>query len=228
MTTFALGLLTYNVIDYDRAELLEHTVRSIERAFPTASLYALDNGSSDGTHEVLWSVCSSIRWVRLRWPPATGSTPARGRNTLMGYLRQAADVTVLSDDDMLWHEEAEDKLARFFAAAPGDVALVSGFIEPDFAHATPREAVEYGGVRGVARDNAPGCAWAFRRSFWAKYGPMPEVPLGEDTAVCERVRADGKRMVSLRLADHAGLGKSSLGNCAGRVAPPFDGERWGV
>lgn len=222
-----LGLLTHRVIDFDRADLLAQTMRSAERAFPSASLWVLDNGSSDGTWDVLKEVASD-RWILLRVPSTEPSPPGLGRNRLVEYMGLKGDLVVLSDDDMVWQEGAEDRLARFFAAAPEDVALVSGFVEPDFAHATPREAVEYGGVRGVVRDNAPGCAWAFRPSFWAKYGPMPETPIGEDSEVCARVRADGKRMVSLRLAEHAGLGRSSLGNCAGRVAPPFDGERWGI
>jgi len=222
-----LGLLTHRAIDFDRVELLEASVRSIERALPTARLYGLDNGSSDGTWDVLKDV-TSHRWALLGAPSTEPSPPGRGRNRLVEYMGLAGDLLVLSDDDMIWHEGAEDKLTRFFAAAPDDVALVSGFVEPDFAHATPRAAVEYGGVRGVVRDNAPGCCWAFRPAFWREFGPQPETPIGEDTEVCGRVLTAGRRMVTIRLAEHLGLGRSSLGNCAGRVAPAFDAARWGV
>ena len=94
MTTLAVGLLTHRVIDFDRADLLEQTVRSIERAFPSASLYALDNGSSDGTRDVLWETCKDVRWVRLCRPSSEPSPPGRGRNILMEYMSLAADITV--------------------------------------------------------------------------------------------------------------------------------------
>lgn len=249
---FAVGLLTHRVIDFDRVELLEQTVRSIERAFPSATLYAFDNGSSDGTWDVLRETCgreNASRWLMCNRVGDDSAVPGAGRNALVRIMSVGDDIVafaeedqirwgrsvhsvpeiiVLSDDDMVWHEGAEDQLARFFAAAPEDVVLVTGFVEPDFPHATPREAVEYGGVRGVMRDNAPGCAWAFRPSFWREYGPIPEILIGCDSRTCDRVKSDGKRMVALRLADHAGLGRSSLGNSLGKMFPPLDGAKWGV
>jgi hypothetical protein len=44
-----VGVVTYNPMSTLRFELLERTVRSIEKAFPTAELLLLDNGSTDGS-----------------------------------------------------------------------------------------------------------------------------------------------------------------------------------
>lgn len=238
----AVGVLTYNALDFDRVGLLEQTLRSVERAFPRADRYVLDNGSTDGTGDVLAELTGGEHavWSWYRMLPRTyamggkikpRTTPGAGQNRLVEQMWPVVycpyDIIVLSDDDMLWHEGAQDKLKRFFVDAPDDVELVSGFLEPEWPWNTVRGVVEAGGVRGLWRDNAPGCAWAFKPPFWRNFGPMDE-ELGQDVKACKRVIAAGLRVVQLDLAEHKGWGHSTIGNEAIKASTPLDREKWGV
>jgi len=222
----AFSVLTFNALDFDRVDLLTETLSSGATAFSTADRIVLDNGSSDGTEDVLREAAVGYRVVRNH---GSVRSPGAGRNVLLSHLDlDAYDLVVVSDDDMRWHPDAQAKLVAFFRDAPEDVVLCSAYLEPEWAHNTVRGTVDAGGVRGLVRDNAPACAWAFRPSFWRSFGPLLEDPKGEDTDACKRVLKAGQRMVQFDLADHLGWGNSSLGNASILSGKPIDKAPWGL
>jgi len=237
-----------------RFELLEQTVRSIEKAFPTSELFLLDNGSTDGSWDAVEELlgpkgieCAECGRVqqRGRWhvnnkpgEPEGNYTPGAGYHRLYYHMfghtqggQAVAPYWVWSDDDMLWRPGAEEKLRLFWAEAPKSIAIVSGLLEPVWHWNTPRETVEYGGVRALVRDSAPGAAWTFGRTC-----PIP-IPcrselhdFGCDYESCKLLRSRGFKVAQMDLADHIGWGYSTHGNDANEHVDgrPLDREKWGV
>lgn len=237
-TNIAIGVMTHNAIAGMRLELLERTIVSIEKAFPNAQKLLCDNGSTDGTDVVVetrWS-----RWVKLFVVPGDNNTPGYGRNIMLEkMLAKQPDVIVFSDDDMEWKDGAEDKLTRFWMApdCPDDLAIVSGYLEPDFPWSTPHGVLEAGGVRVLVRDNAPGAAWSFRcgpnaHGVAARFrsGPWPalESDFGYDHKKCVELAENDLRVAQIDLADHLGWGYSTHGNEADQSAKPLDRAKWGI
>lgn len=192
-------VLTWNPTEHDRLGLLDRTVASLGDA---DRVVVVDNGSTDGTD-------------------LTGVDVYRndGANTTSGYgthlcLRVAAgagaDLAVVSDDDMLWRDGWRERLERLWAAAPDDLLVLGGHLEPLF----PWNAV------GAVHDG-----WVERASTgaasWTTTRPQRLVELGGrvstlvqgtwDVPVCGLVRADGWRIGQCDLADHAGAA-STWGN----------------
>lgn len=236
-----IGVLTHNVITGLRLSLLEETVHSLRRAFVDAPLLVFDNGSVDGTAEVVAEQFGGICYESKD----ENHTPGRGRNILMSLLQRPPavadfaaikpdDLVVLSDDDMRWKPEAGDVLTRFWSEALDDialddVALVSGLLEPIYDWNTPRGVVESGGVKALWRDSAPAAAWCFPARHWDIIGPLREQldGIGEDYHACLRIRGKNMRVCQLDLAEHLGAGLSTWGNVAGD-GKPLDREKWGI
>lgn len=232
---FLVGVLSHNAVSTLRCRLLERTLWSLENAFTGRTLLVLDNDSPDGSGEWVRALRSAALRV-LYHSPDGNTSPGRGRNELMRALapfaRGGDDIVVLSDDDVLWANYAEARLRRFWAAAPADLIILSGLLEPDWPWNTPRELIECGGVKALVRDSAPAAAWTFRLGDWGNLGPLLETTdgEGEDFDACQRLRAAGFRVAQIELASHIGEGYSQLGHDADRkiAGRPLDRERWGL
>jgi hypothetical protein len=105
---------------------------------------------------------------------------------------------------------------------------VSGLLEPEWHWNRPRETVEFGGVRVLIRDSAPGAAWSFRASAWPAIEKHVRRAFGFDYDACVGLRTEGYRVGQLDLADHAGWAHSTHGNRAIEDARPLDRKKWGV
>lgn len=206
--------------------MLEQTTHSAILAFPKAGVFVCDVGSDDGSEDL---ACVS---QKLRSTDGN-HTPGAGFVLLVDWLIAQPDlpgVVVFSDDDMLWKPGAGDKLERFWAEAPEDVALVSGLLEPDWHWNTPREVVEAGGVRVLVRDSAPAAAWSMRCATAFKLCKMAKRDFGFDSDICSKLRAMGLRVAQMDLAEHVGEGRSTHDNspreCYGNK--PLDRAKWGI
>lgn len=239
-----VGVVTFDPMSTLRYQLLEQTVRSIEKAFPTSELFLLDNRSSDGSAEAIdellgprgiecaecgrvqqrgrWHVCHEIEVEGL---PDTNRTPGAGRARLYHHMARHAwgstkkngwwcPFWVWSDDDMLWKPGAEAKLRHFWHDAPEDVGIVSGLLEPVWQWNTPRRTVTGGGVNVVVRDSAPGAAWTFNSDLTALVTSEPFWRFGYDFELCKQLRGADIDVGGMDLAEHIGWGYSTHGNDA--------------
>jgi hypothetical protein len=250
-----VGVVTYNPMSTLRFELLERTVRSIEKAFPTAELLLLDNGSTDGSWDAIVELLGGERTPCIgkltcskcgRWhltdavgDPAGNFTPGAGCHRLYYHMfahtdggQARAPFWVFSDDDMAWKEGSETKLRRFWEAArETDIAILGGLLEPVWHWNTPREVVEYGGVRVLVRDSAPGAGWTLGEP---RLLPVPCNEklhcFGFDYETCKLLRSKGYKVAQMDLAEHIGWGFSTHGNEANEHVDgrPLDRDKWGV
>lgn len=249
-----VGLVTHNPMGTLRIELLERTVRSIEEAFPTAWLFLLDNGSTDGSWDAVGELlgargegCPSCggeaqrgRWhvQQGRGTPDGNFTPGAGRHRLYYHMfshtcggAARTPFWVWSDDDIAWKPEAEQTLSRFWSEAPSEIAVVGGYLEPVWHWNTPREAIEAGGVRVLVRDSTPGGAWTFGEP---RLIPVPCNDalhrFGYDTVTCGMLRDQKLKIAQIDLAEHIGWELSSHGNkpMERPDSRPLDREKWGI
>jgi len=242
-----VAVLTHNAIANGRLGLLQQTRESIHVAFPDVFCFLLDNGSTDGTAEVVGALegrKEDLYHVGIPLPCTNDddvSTPGRGRNKIMELIRAAASyggphdetIIVLSDDDIAWKPKASDKLTAFWANAPDDVTLVSGLFEPDWHWNKPCEVVRSGGVSVLIRESAPAAAWTFRAKHWVRFFPLVEEfgpgIVGEDLQACRLLRGAGFRVGQLDLATHLGANASTHGNDPRNIrAKPIDLKAWGI
>ena len=247
---FAIGVLTRNVLSTDRRRLLRLTVERLLSAFPEAPLFLLDNGSDDGSGAYIEDAYRPRERVRvtLRCNEDGNSTPGRGNNVLISWMlsdARDAEVHVKSDDDVLWREDAGELLTRIWSAPHGvdgwreEIAIVGGYLEPEWRWNTPRETVFPGGVPVLIRDSTPSGAWTYRatppgalarqRERWRSGGSPPlKEQFGADHAYCCELREAGLLVAQADLAEHLGAGRSSLGSEVMGGARPLDRKKWRI
>jgi hypothetical protein len=252
-----VGVTTYNPVVTMRFDLLEITIKSIEKAFPTAVLCLLSNGSADGSEEAIRELCGEQWRLRFKQPSDSwdcyGSrespwSPGAGRVRLFNMMDANSLPPVLyvwSDDDMRWREGAQETLARFWSLPAGwqhrrvhptKVTVLSGLLEPEWHWNTPRETIQSNGVRVLARDSAPGAAFSFLSPFFVCPrnkdfpGDYDEQTFGYDHKICKRLIKGGRKVAQIDLAEHVGWRRSTHGNEAiDHVGTrPLDRERWKV
>lgn len=219
----AAGVLTYRAKRFKRELLLRETLGSLIDA---DELYLLDNGSDDGSDELVREMGGGVADA-----PDGNHTAGRGMNLLLAALSATdADVIVFSNDDMRWHPGWRAKLEAFWAEAPANVKLASGLLERfDYPWARVLGKIECGGVPALLRETAPGAAWTMRREDWPFIGPCPERVGWDDVPTCRKLRARGFEVAQLDLAEHTGGDKSVWGNPAHAYPhPPLDLAAWGI
>jgi hypothetical protein len=244
-----VGVTTFNPVSTMRLDLLERTVRSIEKAFPTAVLCLLSNGSTDGSEEAINELCGE-RWQVAFKHPSGGYdgygheehtwSPGAGRSRLLAFMRFWSrhgrnEVFVWSDDDMYWRGGAQETLERFWhdpEVFPKliSLAVVSGLLEPRWHWNTPRSTLEHNGIKALVRDSVPGAAFTFVNNRLVPPQIRDEETFGYDHKICKRLHNEGFRAAALDLAEHIGWGRSTHGNRAidHVQTRPLDRERWGV
>jgi len=201
----AVAVLTYNQIEYDRRDLFEGTVASLRRTDHPFELFLIDNGSSDGTAEIVSSLGGSC-FDGLETSPSAGTN--RCAHIAAG---SGADLCVVSDDDMQWSSGWLERLVAWWTDAPADLALTGCHLEPDFAWNTMMGVTCYGGVPGLWRSSTGAASWSFRGPEW--FGPIDVYATGApDVFACHRLWAQGRRVAQVDLASHEGLGRSTWGN----------------
>jgi glycosyltransferase involved in cell wall biosynthesis len=114
-------LLTFN-----RAALLPHAIDSVlHQTYPNLEVLVIDNGSRDGTTDVLRGYEGESRVRVIRHESNVGITG--GRNTALSNLSaDTAYVGILSDDDTLL-PGAIETLVQVFEANEGRYSMVFGW-----------------------------------------------------------------------------------------------------
>jgi hypothetical protein len=241
MSTIVVGVLCHNVLSGLRFDLLGRTVASLFQAFPSAVIELHDNGSTDGTADLLMALKEQYEGkplkVIVRTHGLDNTTPGAGRNHMMEWICKAypegleppPEVVVFSDDDIEWKPDIEGKLLQFWRYAPDEMAILCGYIEPVWHWNTPRRAIEHGAVRAVVRDSCPGGAWTFRFGSWPVIGPVKN-DFGYDYDKCCKLREQGYEVAQADWATHIGTDASTHGNEAvDHVGTkPFDRKQWGL
>ena len=215
-----VGVLTFNHIQHGREEDFRRTWESIQNTDYPAELHLLTNGSTDGTAEKVQELGGIVDNQNPQiWYGNTRLIEAMGD----------VDLCVLSADDLEYQDGWLRRLVSFIENGPDDIALYSCQMEPVWSWNTPTEMIEAGGEKALVRGSVPGSSWAFRRSDWEEWmGPFPQIMPGEDLEICNRIKAQGKRMAALDLVEHIGIERSAWGNSSHLSAQPLDKEAWGL
>jgi GT2 family glycosyltransferase len=171
----------------NRRENLEFALRGL--ALQTTSAFdvvVVDDGSRDGTRELVEELCSTRRWSggRLRWV-STGVTPrglSRARNVGVGNAAPTATHVVTLDADVVLERRALDRLARASGRHP--------------------TAAAFGVVNWLPADARRAVATALRRGRPERLGELvPEaVPTRVDGTI---VGPDPRRVEAFSSADEA-------------------------
>lgn len=213
----AIAVRTWNVIATGRHECFMATLESLREAGHPFELALVDNGSTDGTAKLVAEQGGHLAArVGMRNQAGYGMTAAIER-ALVGR----PDLVVFSDDDVAWHPGFLRRLVAFWAFAPHDLALLSGFLEPRWWWNTIRGAIECGPVRAIVRETAPGGAWTFPAANWRWIAPLDPGMIA-DAEACHRLRGSGFRLAQADLATHIGAGHSTWGNETPPGAPLED------
>lgn len=203
----AIAVRTWNALEHGRGAMLERTLESLRAAGHPFELILFDNGSTDGTAELVAARGGT------RGPRTVGNnTSGQGMNRAIELaLASGADLVVFSDDDMEWYPGFLASLVQFWSHAPHDLVLVSGFVERRLKHNAIRGTIESGGVRALVREAAAGGAWSFPSAHWRWIGPL-QPRMEADWEACLRLRSAGFRLAQLDLALHLGEEHSTWGN----------------
>jgi glycosyltransferase involved in cell wall biosynthesis len=96
-------LVSVIIPTYNRRAMLREAIESVRgQSYQNIELIVVDDGSTDGTEELVRSISSSIRYV---WQPNAGVAAARNR----GLDAVRGELIAFQDSDDLWHSE---KLAQ--------------------------------------------------------------------------------------------------------------------
>ena len=231
----AVGVLCHNQHENKRVGLFEDSLRSIRKNQPDY-LAVVDNGSTDGTAERLATLPEYVHIPRIPgFPPA--NTCGYGMNKLAALLRNKADISVLSNDDIVWKPGAFDILREVWAEAPDELAIISGLVEPTFQLPDqepwnePLGTAELAGQTLLIRRSVPGGAWTYPSEYADVIFPVSTFHGVDDLPACHKLTAQGRLVACLDLAEHAGAEHSTWGNGSERwlIEPlPQLKERFGI
>lgn len=198
--------LTLNPVTSGRVDWLREAVTSLAEA---DEVVLLDNGSSEPLPHLdglagLWRNTSGV------------TTCGRGNNVQAEIARKrGADITVFSDDDIVWHPGWRVALEQFWANAPDDVIIAGAHVEPDY----PWNARTGETLGHVTRTSSGSGTWTFRTRDTDRIFPCPDRVQGwNDVPVCRRLHAEGLRIAQLGIATHRGDRSSTWGNQSWRLA----------
>ena len=207
----SICLLTYN-----RKMLFLETLRSIYDAGYPYALHIYDNGSTDGTAEIVQEI---------------GGTLNDGKNHATGYgmnrvieqgLAAGSDLIVFTADDFHYRVDWLKSLVSFWQQAPERVLMASCYLEPSWHWNEIEHVNTINGERYAIRTSIPGSNWTFRAADAPLILPISEKTGGEDLEICKRVREQGYRLAALDLVKHTGEKLSAWGNGSWRTAQPLD------
>lgn len=221
----AACVLTYEHLANGRADLFEQTIDTLRNnAHDDITLYVVDNGSHDGTERI-------VRDLGGYCYTGLNTTSGHGTNLAAQVVRSSgADICVLSDDDMLWHDGWDLALVDWWTHAPQDIALTGCHLEPEYPWNTIRTTIDVHERRALIRASTGAASWSFRNPEWPLIGPIPQVKQGwGDVPACNRLEARGYRIAQIDLATHAGGDRSTWGNGSSDLdRHPLDRDRWGL
>lgn len=224
----AAAVLTWNTVENGRVDLLRGTCESLAAE---CDVYVVDNGSSDGTPDVVAGLVAdgvAAGWVRSDWPVTTSMAGTAWCAKVLAGVDP--DIRVHSDDDVLWRPGWRKSLHRWWKGAPEDVALTGCHLERDYSWNVDLGPAEtFGGVTGRWRASTGAATWSYRREHFGVLFPDRQVPVQRqgvgDVPTCERLNHGGWRVFQLDLAEHMAEYESTWGNGSWLLAAPEPGEK---
>lgn len=225
------GQLTVVVCTHNRATLLPRCLEALQRQAGVApdvlDVIVVDNGSTDGTREVVETFCGKPIPVRYVFEPTLGLSVAR--NTGLREAR-APLVAYIDDDAFAVPQWAADVLSTF-ETADARLAVVAGRVFPEWEIAPPECMTPYLEALYTVHDRGDeprlmtngeyfvGANMIFRREVLLELGGF-EVRLGrigasllsnEETHLCDRLAALGYHCAyAPRAIVHHYIGKDRL------------------
>lgn len=119
----------------DERENLARLAAALEaQTLPAARWVVVDDGSVDGTRELLAEIAGRDPWVQVETRPVTGGALSDGRRLArdllafqqgVGALPEPVDVVVKADADVSFEEDFFERLIAHFAADP-TLAIAGG------------------------------------------------------------------------------------------------------
>lgn len=207
-------VLTRNQYEWGRRDLFERTVTSLGEV---DELVVVDNHSDDGTAQLVADGASRGEWLPYL-SSDSNTTSGFGTATAMRVAKgRAADLCVVSDDDMEWKPGFRAVLEDWWGHSPSELVLTGGHLEPEFRWNRITDVVTYGTTKGLLRASTGAASWTFLSE---RYGQLSSalraIPQGIqgvwDVPVCQHLRTFDWTIGQVDVAEHIGQGRSSWGN----------------
>lgn len=226
----AAGPLTVSAVlaSYNGAQYIEEQLRSIlGQSRPPVELVVADDGSTDGTLEIVRSVAAEYPTVALRvLEPGSSSLGVAG-NFARAIAAATGDLVALSDQDDRWHDGRLERLLACFEADDTllflhhDAELVDAAGAPFGqrllgwlrASQAEREALAEGRAFEVylRRNLATGATVIFRRSLAATAFPIGEGWIHDEWLAVVAAAERGARFDEFALIDYRQHGGNQIG-----------------
>lgn len=172
----------------NRRAVLAETLCALEKAgYPRLEVVVVDNGSTDGTLELLRESFPWVRQITQR-----ENCPLRGYN--LGVARASSPYVFLMDDDAAPRPGVLEDMVRILEAHPGLAVAAANVVSPDGES-------EWGPEGNTERTdrwwNLIGCGFLIRREVWEEIGGYEESfrLYYNDLDLALAILASGRRLV---------------------------------
>ena len=209
--------LAVAVLTYNRLPMLQRTLASMDAgAVHPFDRVVVDGGSADPAQRAF--VAEQPHFYQFPERVTVGASMNKAIELALAF---GPEIVVFSADDYFYKVGWQSVLARFWRAAPADIALATLNWEPTYPWNTVEADEIIGGVRTLIRASVPGSSWSFRAADWPMIGPIADKTGGEDHEVNQKLRAAGRRLAALNLTEHIGERESAWGNQSWTIAKPL-------
>ncbi|WP_431783984.1 bifunctional polysaccharide deacetylase/glycosyltransferase family 2 protein [Streptomyces chumphonensis] len=190
--------VTVLVPAYNERKCIANTVRSLARSDHPVEVIVIDDGSSDGTADVVEAM--AVPGVRVVRQP-NGGKPAALNN---GIAHASHDIVVMMDGDTVFEPSTVRELVQPFGdpevgAVAGNAkvgnrdTLIGAWQHIEYVMGFNLDRRLYDVLRCMP--TIPGAVGAFRRTALERVGGMSDDTLAEDTDITMALHRDGWRVV---------------------------------